>query len=191
MTDQEKLNAANTIVLEQTGFATAAGLIPIPIADLVAVTAIHMDMIKQIAIVYEVDYSENTGKKLISAIGGTIIARIGSSAIKVIPGIGTLIGELTGAAVAAATTYALGKTFIWHFSNGGTFEDMDINKAKEIFNTEIIKGKKVAAEMEKEPLQNNQEKIFETIEKLSELNKKNIITDKDFEEQKQRLLNQL
>ena len=68
---------------------------------------------------------------------------------------------------------------------------MDINKAKEIFNTEIIKGKKMAADMEKEPIQNNKEKIFETIEKLSELNKKNIITDKDFEEQKQRLLNQL
>jgi uncharacterized protein (DUF697 family) len=192
MTTQQRSESANTIIRTHMSYATAAGLIPIPIADLAAVSAIHVDMLRQLAKLYEVDYSESTGKTLIAAVGGSLLARIGASAIKAIPGIGTFIGEITGAALSAATTYALGYTFKWHFEKGGNMINLDLDAAKNLFKEELEKGKQAAADLVKTNKQkSSSDQIMETIEKLSELQKKGAITEQDFETQKQRLLNQL
>jgi len=192
MTPEQRSESAKTIILTHMSYATAAGLIPIPIADLAAVSAIHVDMLRQLAKLYEVDYSESTGKTLIAAVGGSLLARIGASAIKAIPGLGTIVGEITGAAVSAATTYALGHTFKWHFENGGDMTNVDLDTAKNLFKQELEKGKKIATDLIKNEKQKSPtDQIMEKIEKLSDLYKKGAITEQDFETQKQRLLNQL
>ena len=83
---EEKKNA-DEIIKMHVIFAMTAGAIPLPMADLVAVSAIQYDMIRQLAELYGADYDSNKGKTLASSMMGAAVARIGSSLIKAIPGV--------------------------------------------------------------------------------------------------------
>jgi len=76
---------ADDIIKSHVVWALGGGLIPVPLFDIAAVTAIQMDMLKQLADLYEVEFSASTG---------STFARIGASLIKAVPGIGTVIGGI-------------------------------------------------------------------------------------------------
>ncbi|HQW70702.1 MAG TPA: DUF697 domain-containing protein, partial [Saprospiraceae bacterium] len=46
---------ADAIIRNSVIFASGAGLIPIPIADFMAVTAVQLEMIRRLSKLYEVD----------------------------------------------------------------------------------------------------------------------------------------
>jgi uncharacterized protein (DUF697 family) len=85
---------ADDIIKSHVVWALGGGLIPVPLFDIAAVTAIQMDMLKQLADLYEVEFSASTGKSFVSALTGSTFARIGASLIKAVPGIGTVIGGI-------------------------------------------------------------------------------------------------
>lgn len=58
------------IILNHVGFGMVAGAIPLPVVDIVAVTAIQMDMLSQLAKAYKVDFNLERGKSLASSIMG-------------------------------------------------------------------------------------------------------------------------
>jgi uncharacterized protein (DUF697 family) len=74
------------IIRQHVGFGTIAGAIPIPVVDIASVTAIQIDMIRQLANVYEVDVNEERGKSLVGALVasgvGVTLGRFGASAVK-------------------------------------------------------------------------------------------------------------
>ena len=76
--------------------AIGAGLIPFPLIDIAAVTAIQTDMLKSLCDFYKVDYSKEKGKARLTALTAatlsSIIARTGASVVKVIPAVGTFVG---------------------------------------------------------------------------------------------------
>ena len=127
-------------------YSMVAGAIPVPIVDIAAVTAIQVDLIKELARAYEVDFTEERGKAIATALIGTtvgnLIGRAGASAIKAIPGVGTLLGIGSMAAFAGASTYALGKVFEHHFREGGNLFDFDAEKMKDMFRDFFARGKK-------------------------------------------------
>ena len=54
--------------------------------------------------------------ELAGALGVGVLSRqAGRSLIKVIPGLGTVLGSVAGGALAAASTYALGKAFCYYY----------------------------------------------------------------------------
>ena len=54
--------------------------------------------------------------ELASTLGVGLLSRqAGRELIKVIPGLGTVIGSVTGGALAAASTFALGKAFCYYY----------------------------------------------------------------------------
>jgi len=57
-----KREEADKIIKSHVLWAVGAGLVPLPLFDVAAVTAIQMDMLKQLAALYQVDYSTSTGK---------------------------------------------------------------------------------------------------------------------------------
>ena len=65
MNQEEKAAKANDIVTNHVGFAASAGLIPIPGADLAAVTAVQLNMLRQLAKLYNVNFMENIGMVII------------------------------------------------------------------------------------------------------------------------------
>lgn len=124
----ERHGEALRIVKSNTTWAAAAGLAPFPLLDLVAVGAVQVRMVKQLADLYGVPFRKDLAKSLIgAAIGSTgafaVAAPIGSM-LKAVPGIGTFASTFATPAAAGAATYALGKVFTQHFETGGTLLDM-------------------------------------------------------------------
>ncbi len=174
-------------------YSLGAGLVPVPLLDIAAVSVVQLDMLRQLAKLYGKDFKESAGKGWISAITGSTMARMGASLVKTIPGIGSILGGVTMSALSGASTYAIGQVFIWHFATGGDFMSFNFEKAKKIYEQEFEKGKQVAKEMEKEveQKQSSSDDPYTKLEKLAELKKKGIITEEDFNEQKRKLLESL
>ena len=105
----------------------AVGLIPIPLADLVALTAIQLNMLRKLGKVYDVPFSKDKGKNIIASLVGGCVPALSSGAltsfVKTVPIVGQAIGALTTPAVAGAATYAIGKVFIQHFASGGNIPE--------------------------------------------------------------------
>ncbi|NND07719.1 MAG: DUF697 domain-containing protein [Saprospiraceae bacterium] len=182
---------AQDIVKSHVVYSLGAGLVPIPLLDIAAVSVVQLDMLRQLAKLYGKDFKESSGKSLISAISGSTMARMGASMVKSIPGIGSILGGVTMSVLSGASTYAVGQVFIWHFGGGGDLTNFNFDKAREIYEREFEKGKKVAKDIEKKDDVNGGEQdedVYAKLEKLAKLKAKGVITEEDFETQKKRLL---
>ncbi len=173
-------------------WSMGAGFIPVPIADLFAVGAIQLDMIRQMCKVYDVDFKQTEGKAIISALTGTGLARLGARAVKFIPGVGSILGGITLAVLSGASTFALGEVFKKHFETGGTFLDFDPERLKKYYNEKFEKGKEVAEEMQKrqnsfsEKEKNND--TIDQLQKLADMKNQGILTEEEFVEMKKKVL---
>ena len=93
--DLERSKRADRIIHSHTLWGMGAGAIPVPMVDILAVSAIQVDMLKQLAEAYGSDFTENMGKTFVTALTGGTFARIGASFIKAVPGVGTLVGGVS------------------------------------------------------------------------------------------------
>ncbi len=228
--DSGRSNHADTIIRNHVIWSMGAGMIPILIADIFAVSALQLDMIRQLCRVYDVPFEETQGKALVTSLTSSALARIGAgSIIKLIPGIGSFIGGATVSIFAGASTYALGEVFKKHFSSGGTILDFDPDRLRKMYKEKFEKGKKVAkewnkgaktetednfsmpaeeettppkaakdnsAKVEKEKMAAKPTKsvadatdeVVDKLKKLAELKEAGIITEPEFNQMKQRIL---
>jgi uncharacterized protein (DUF697 family) len=189
-----KINHSNSIIRNHMVWSMGAGFIPVPIADFFAVTAIQLDMIRQLSRIYNVDFKETSGKAIITSLSGASVARMGSRAIKFIPGVGSILGGVTLAILSGASTYALGEVFKNHFETGGTFLDFDVARLKRMYDEKFEKGKEVAEELKnqqevKEDLvKKAQTDVISRIKELSELKEKGLLTEDEFNQLKKKLI---
>src|SRR5690349_1063795 len=58
------------IINEHILWSMGAGLVPVPLLDIAAVSAIQLDMLKQLCSHYGVAYTESEGKVFLSALTG-------------------------------------------------------------------------------------------------------------------------
>jgi uncharacterized protein (DUF697 family) len=120
---------ASKLVNRFAVWAGVAGLIPLPVVDVVAVGGLQVQMVRRISQLYGVPFSENRGKALIASLGGALIpASSGmgaASALKAVPIFGTLAAGFIMPVLSAGATYAIGKAFIEHFASGGTLLDFN------------------------------------------------------------------
>ena len=190
--DKPTADEIEQIIRQHVGFSMIAGAVPAPVIDVIAITAIQMDMLRQLADKYHVDFNEERGKSiatsLMGATVGTLLGRIGASAVKAIPGIGTLLGIGSQVILAGASTYAIGKVFQGHFEQNGTMFDFDLEKMGKRFRELFEKGKDVAGTMKGHQ---SKDEIMATISKLKELKDAGSITEEEFEKTKRELLDKL
>lgn len=148
----DKAKHADTVIRNHVIWSMGASfLIPIPVADVFAVSALQLDMIRQLSRVYDIDFAETQGKAIITSLTSSTLARAGArSLIKLVPGIGTLIGGVTVSIFNGASTYALGEVFKRHFDSGGTILDFDTERLRKLYKEKFEKGKKVAQEWKAE-----------------------------------------
>ena len=141
-------SATDPIIRKWTYAAAAAGLIPVPLADLVAIAAIQLKMVADLSAHYGVEFSQNRGKAAVGALTGTVVSRqlapLASSVLKAIPIVGQVGGVVAMPAMAGASTYAVGRVFDKHFASGGTLLNFDAKKMKSVFTSEYKKGEAVA-----------------------------------------------
>ncbi len=149
--NSDKAKHADTIIRNHVIWSMGAGLIPVLIADIFAVSALQLDMIRQMCKVYGVDFSETQGKAIVTSLTSSTIARLSAgSLVEMIPAVGSLIGGVTVSAFAGASTYALGQVFKRHFESGGTILDFDPARLKKMYKEQFEKGKKVAEQLRKD-----------------------------------------
>lgn len=191
----DKAKHADTIIRNHIAWSMGASfLVPIPVADIFAVGALQLDMIRQLCRAYGVPFSETQGKAIVSALTSSTLARAGArSLIKLVPGLGTLIGGLTVSIFNGASTYALGEVFKRHFETGGTILDFDVEGLKNMYKEKFEKGKEVAKDMKHEiPEEEESENVPDLVDKLkdlAELKEKGVLTEEEFNEMKKKLFN--
>jgi uncharacterized protein (DUF697 family) len=182
---------ANKIVRGHVLWALGAGLMPIPLLDIAAVTAVQIDMLRQLARLYNVNFSESMSKGFVTALTGSTLARAGASLIKTIPGVGTVIGGVSMSVMSGASTYAIGQVAISYFTSmDGDLSNVDMEWAKRTYGEAFERGKEFVSNLRKEDKENSRD-VYEALEKLGQLKEKGIITEEDFEAQNQRLLDRL
>ena len=72
-TPEQREEMASKLVDRFAIWSGVAGLIPLPVVDVVTVGGLQIQMLRRISQIYEVPFSENTGKALIAALAGTLI----------------------------------------------------------------------------------------------------------------------
>jgi uncharacterized protein (DUF697 family) len=199
--DQTK--AADKLIRSHMAWAMGAGLIPVPIADFFAVGAIQLDMIRQLCKVYQIDFKETDSKAIISALTGSGLARLGAQAVKLIPGVGSIVGGMTMSVLSGASTYAVGEVFKKHFETGGTILDFEVERLSKMYNDLFEKGKKVAKEMKEDeaikkdaqptapqdsatPSPNDD--VIRRIRDLADMKDKGLITDEEYHTLKRKII---
>lgn len=193
MTQAEKQHKASEIIRNHVGFSLGAALVPLPGADLLAVSGVQLNMLRQLSKLYAVPFYDSLGRNILSAVVGGSVARLGASLIKAIPGVGTLIGELSMPVLSGASTWALGRTVAKHLDNGGNLENLDLSKARQTYETEIEEGKKMAQDLRSSeaPVQSESDATIDKIKKLAEMKDAGILSEEEFKQLKERLLGQI
>jgi uncharacterized protein (DUF697 family) len=103
-------------ILGYSTLAGTAGAIPIPFVDLALISGVQTRMVYELARLYGQPLSVRRLGELASTLGlGLLSRQAGRELIKVIPGLGTVIGSMAGGALAAASTFALGKAFCYYY----------------------------------------------------------------------------
>lgn len=120
---------ANAIVRRAMARGAVASAIPVPIADMAALGAVHVMMVRALAREYGVPDDQGHARTVVAAVAGGAASRwlgagIGRSALKVLPG-GALLAALALPAATGAATYALGQVVIAHLEAGGGLHDLD------------------------------------------------------------------
>lgn len=179
---------AQEVVRAHVLWAVGGGLVPIPVLDIAAVSAVQWSMIQQLAKLYKQDASEALTKSVISALTGSTLARLGASLVKAIPVVGSIVGGVSMAVLAGASTYAVGQVFTMHFEAGGTLEDLDVNAYRRAYDQFFKEGKTVAESLQKDREKAAAEDPFVKLEKLSRLKERGIITEEEFLAKKDELL---
>ncbi|MFT4565831.1 MAG: hypothetical protein ACI9FN_000784 [Saprospiraceae bacterium] len=121
-----------------------AGLVPVPLIDLAAITGVQFSMIKAIAKNYpHVNFDRKKTKSVLAALmGGVssfelgIIARI---LFKGVPFFGPIIAGTAMSGFAYSSTKLIGDIFDEHFATGKdlTIESVTLNKMKDAFRWEL------------------------------------------------------
>jgi uncharacterized protein (DUF697 family) len=118
-----------------------AGLIPVPVFDVLAVGGLQLQMLNRLSQVYGVAFAQNRGKALIASLAGSWIpatSGIGAaSALKAVPVLGSIVSGFVMPVLSAGATYAIGRAFIQHFESGGTLLDFNPPDYRE-----FVKGQK-------------------------------------------------
>ena len=129
MTPEARAELASKLVDRFATWSGVAGLLPIPVVDLVAVGGLQVQMLRRLSQIYNVPFSENRGKAVLSSLVGAMVptaSGLGAAdVLKAIPILGTVISAFVTPALAAGATYAIGRVFIQHFASGGTLLDFN------------------------------------------------------------------
>jgi uncharacterized protein (DUF697 family) len=113
---------AHRIVERHRTYAAVGGLVPVPVANIGAVTAVNLRMVQQLSVLYQVPFQRDRARAaIVSLIGGAAPSGFGAATSSllmwVVPG-GMLVGLGVSALSAGALTRAIGQVFVESFENG-------------------------------------------------------------------------
>ncbi len=140
------LGKADDVVRKSMLAALAVGIVPVPIVDMVVLSGIQLQMLSRLSKLYDVEFSDQLGKSLIAALvgGGTSVVLASVAAwkllVRVLPSPAWAANALSTAALAGASTFAVGKVFIQHFESGGTLLTFQPDRVRSYYQEQMRQG---------------------------------------------------
>ena len=135
-------------------YSLGSGMIPVIGLDVMANTAIQVELTRKLCKLYHLKFEEAQLRALLNALVGSTAARVYAmgtrSLLKLIPGVGTMVGGVVVGLYAAASTYASGEVFKMHIEKGGTLNDFDAKAMQKYYKIKIEGGMKIIEEWKKE-----------------------------------------
>ncbi len=141
MTEKDML--ATEAIKKYSLYSAGAGLIPMPLVDFAAISAIQLTMLKQVSSIYDVPFDADRGRSIVAALIGGLAGTnlgygLGRNLLKAVPFVGPVLGGLSVSAMGGAVTWAVGRVFMQHFASGGTLLDFDPDAMRQHFKREIV-----------------------------------------------------
>lgn len=134
----------NNVVRNNIYWSMGFSVLPFPFIDSFLVSTIQLKMLDEISRIYDVPFKENAGKSYLASLIGSMGHQVGTqilkSFIKKIPVIG-FVSAFVSPVLAAATTYAIAKVFIYHYELGGNLLDFKPEKVRAYFAKQLEDGK--------------------------------------------------
>jgi len=145
---------ANKLIKEHTLYSLGSGMIPIIGLDILANTAVQMELTRRLCKLYHLKFEEAQLRALLNALVGSTAARVYAtgtkSLLKLIPGVGTMVGGVVVGLYAAASTYASGEVFKLHIEKGGTLNNFDAKAMQKYYKIKLEEGVKIIEKWKKE-----------------------------------------
>lgn len=146
--DRTRVLAAESMVKNYVIGAVGVSIVPVPLVDIAAVSALQLRMIQKLSELYGKPFSEELVRSLIAAFGGSIAGygagMTAMSLVRIVPGIGWMLSLMSIPVLSGAATYAIGKVFIKHYEEGGSILDLNTDTLKAYYREQFEKGKAVA-----------------------------------------------
>lgn len=139
---QAMIEKCKTIIHVASGAAGAAGLIPIPFSDALAIVPIQAGMIYKMNDAFGMDLDKSVGASLITGLlGVTAIAQVGrmlvNGSLKFIP----VVGSVAGSATAVIITEGIGFAYLKVLEKCFNDETGEVNLPDEVgMITSLFKG---------------------------------------------------
>ncbi len=137
--------AASKIISSAVKWSAAAGIVPIPVVDLIALATVQGKMVADLSSLYGERPSNEVARGLVAVLLGSIAptgltgALLGSG-VKAMPVFGAILGAVSMAGFSSAATYAIGKIFVRHFEQGGTLANFSADAVAEDLKAEFSKA---------------------------------------------------
>jgi uncharacterized protein (DUF697 family) len=115
---------ATTIVERHANFSAVGGFIPVPIANVAAVTAMIVRMVRSLSDLYGVPFEHDRARTIVIGLMGGLVptglAAVTTSTLLYVVPASNLLGLAVSSITAAACTRNIGRIFVEHFENGAT-----------------------------------------------------------------------
>lgn len=140
-----RIPRALEIVKRNMLWSAGAGVLPMPVVELVAISAVEVKLIKELADHYQLQFRPELARaavaSLVGSLGSVALGKmVVYSGLRAVPILGQAIAVAAVPGIAAAVTYAIGRVFISHFEAGGTLLDFDPAKMREHFRAHYADG---------------------------------------------------
>lgn len=145
---------AMSIVNRNMVWSAGAGILPIPLVEFIAISAVQVKLIKELSEHYDVPFRKDLAKSsviaLVGSLGSVVLGKaLATSSLRAVPVIGPLVATLTLPAISAGASYAIGRVFISHYEMGGTLLNFDPDAVQDYFKSKFDEGVKKAANLGK------------------------------------------
>src|SRR5215470_9514695 len=108
---EQRDQVASKLVDRFAIWSGVAGLVPLPVVDVLAVGGLQVQMLRRLSQIYGVEFSENRGKALIAALAGCMIPATSgmgaASALKAVPVLNLIAAGFVMPVLSAGATYAI------------------------------------------------------------------------------------
>lgn len=170
------------IIHNHVGYAMAAAAIPVPLADIAAVTLVQLDMVRSLSASYSVRYDESRANAILVSLAGASLARLGASVFKAIPIAGSLVGAAAQIALSGASTYATGQVFRSVFEDSEPLDGLDHDVLRRRYQEFVEHGRRLARTLQAHPARTRDaDAVAASRERLERLRRTGVITDEEFE----------